>query len=138
MLSPIEKLALGIEGPMRWSGSFELYGQRLPRLSRSADLSELYNWAVFKAKCKICGQFSEESDSNIAVTRLHYEHCARNHGYIFDEGTKFRVKDKDLQEIITKSHEYGLPMPGFDDHTGCIKQYIDSKPVCSVHVGNEL
>jgi len=134
----LESIELNLSSPMRWSESFDLYGERRPRLSRDADLSQLHNWAVFKAKCKVCGEFTPESDSDVQAKRMHFEHCSRKHGYIFDEGTIFRVKDQQLQEIITKSDDYGLPMPGFDDHSSCIRVMSGSKSVCAVHSGNEF
>jgi hypothetical protein len=123
--------------PMRWSDSYEMYGERRPRLTSSADLSDYSNWATFKAKCKLCERFTDETNSSTQAVRWHYEHCSRWHGYVFDQSAVFYSANSELQYIITKSCEFDLPMPGYDDHSKCIKQFKDGKPVCVVHSGNE-
>jgi hypothetical protein len=123
-----------VENPrMQWSESYEMYGERKPYTLKYADLSDFDNYYLFKAKCKICGQFSEVSqDSNEAIFN-HFAHCSRFHGYIFDG--KHPIKDlEDVdQQLIRTAMIFDLPNPGFEDHENCVKQYSSGKIVCAIH-----
>lgn len=132
---------LAIEGPMKWSESYKILGENQGQYALMGDDGPLRRFSScwYHAECLICHESvtKQYQDRSLAVF-WHFMHCARSHNYVFPENeTRFKIEDPDLQYIITKSDEYGLPMPGFDDHSKCIKQYAGEKAVCAVHAGNE-
>jgi hypothetical protein len=141
----LDLLKLQIEAPMLWSESYELHGVRKPVMPANTDLSNHINWAIFKALCKVCNEFSDEFDSGDLAVHAHFEHCSRKHSYVFPENydkAKLPVADRKLQYLIQDCQVYNLPFYGYDDHTDCIMQFRqedDGKRhiVCAVHKGNE-
>ena len=145
----IKKLELEILGnflenprlpPMRWTESYEMYGERRHYVDDRADLSKYENYKLFKACCAICKHFTAKFKSSEAAIHAHYEHCSKDHDYIFSQNyskTRFKVRDETLQAIITASTLFSLPMPGYELHTRCIRQYRGSEIICAVHEGNE-
>lgn len=125
------------------SNSFEIYGKRMSSYDIMANdmVISQYETHMYNAKCKLCGSSSKPIVTSYAKAKhLHFEHCAREHGYIFPDSCDkmmFKVKDETLQAIITASTLFSLPMPGYDLHTRCIRQYNGSEIICVVHEGNE-
>lgn len=106
---------------MTWQNSFELYGNNLTAPN------------TFKAKCKLCGEYSP-SFTEAKYSRLeHFKHCSRFHGYVFDENYDIQPTKGILQRVIIDSMLYDLPLPGYETHKTCVKQYQGSKPVCIIH-----
>lgn len=119
-----------------WSESYAMYGER--KTFYSDDLSNYKNYSKFKAGCNYCGHFTGEFfDSEMAVIE-HFLHCAVEHGYVYSTDAKppLDIVNVKLQEIITLSHKYNLPMPGYDEHKKCVKQYDEDMPLCIAHEGN--
>lgn len=132
----LDLLKLQIEEPLRWVDSYDMYGERT-KAGKSGDPSDFDNYGVFKAKCKLCNKFSQQSKRPEQAKYFHFVHCSREHGYIFDEEQQFKTEDETLQQVIIASQLYGLPLPGYEDHEKCIKQHREGKIVCAVHEGNE-
>lgn len=121
--SKLEILFNRLENPrMTWNDSYALYGQR-------QNLSD----ALFKAKCKVCGEFSESSNEANEAIFNHFAHCSRKHGYIFDENHPIKDFADVDQQLIRSAMLFDLPNPGFENHEGCVKQYYRSKIVCAIH-----
>lgn len=132
----LDLLKLQLQAPMKWSESYEMYGERHIWVDDSYNLSQYKNYAKFKAKCCLCEQLTEPfNDSGMAI-HAHFLHCSEKHGYIFPENYStalFKVENKALQQTIQLAMEYDLPLPGFEDHENCIKQYRNKRIVCIVH-----
>lgn len=135
------ELARRIEGPMRWSESYKVYGEHHGTYTIMGDDQPLEQFTEYSyhAQCLVCAEHqSPWFRSHSEAVFSHFIHCARVHSYIFPESERrLKAEDVELQYIITKSCEFDLPMPGYDDHSRCIKQFKDGKPVCAVHSGNE-
>jgi hypothetical protein len=144
----LQLLKLQIEGPMKWSESYKLYGIRQGSYTLMADDQQVRTFEdnCYYATCLVCDNYRtpEFTDSSSAV-HDHFMHCAGNHGYIFPVGyskDKFKVADRQLQDLIQSCQVYNLPFYGYDDHTDCIMQYRQEEDgkhhvVCAVHKGNE-
>jgi hypothetical protein len=97
------------------------------------------------AECVIC-QVVSMSDTLSGVIEEHFLHYSRKHGAILPQSLftfKFKTADPHLQALIQDAQEFGLPMPGYENHKGCAKFYktgIDGQQfaACAIHVGNEL
>jgi hypothetical protein len=127
---------LGLD-PMYWSDSFLLKGRKQESFNVYGDdaLLRTYRVGVFQTKCKICGEASsaEVIHSHFAVFQ-HFIHCSIRHDYALPHDfIEIRPESEALQDIITKSQLYDLPMPGFDIHANCLKQELDGKLVCVLH-----
>ncbi len=123
-----------LENPqITWSESYEMYGECKSRLRSNVDLSDYQFYNYFKARCKLCGQFSEPDKDSNKARLAHFKHCSREHGYIFLENEEVVTKFSEIQQIIITSMLYDLPFPGYESHTGCVKQYRGNKPVCIIH-----
>jgi hypothetical protein len=136
----LDLLKLQVEEPMRWSESYDMYGERT-FAGKFGDPSDYSNYGKFKAKCKLCEQFSEQFYDSWKAKDAHFMHCAREHGYIFPEDTPaghFYVRDVKLQSAIEIAMLYDFPMPGYEEHKKCIKQRREDKIICVIHEGNEL
>lgn len=130
---------LGLE-PIRWSDSYEMYGERYSHVTDAFDLSRYENYSKFKARCKVCSGFTEQFKSSSDAVHAHFIHCSKTHGYIFPEDYDkklFKVSDRKLQDLIMLCMDYQLPLPEYDFHTFCVKQYVAGKELCVVHEGNE-
>ncbi len=132
----LDLLKLQLQGPLKWSESYEMYGERHIWVSDHYDLSDYNNYAKFKAKCVLCEHLTEQfRDSSMAV-HAHFLHCSEKHGYIFPENYPtqlFKVENKQLQDIIQVAMEYDLPLPGYENHENCIKQRKNNRITCVVH-----
>ncbi len=132
----LDLLKLQLQAPMKWSESYEIYGERHIWVDDFYDLSNSKNYAKFKAKCCLCEQLTEPFKGSAMAVHAHFLHCAENHGYIFPENYStalFKVDNKSLQQIIQLAMEYDLPLPGYEDHENCIKQYRNNHIVCISH-----
>lgn len=88
----------------------------------------------YQAECTFCGLRSAGINSELA-TFQHYVHCSRRHGYVFNEDYPLKIvpNDEALQDTITKSMLYDLPLPGYAIHDNCIKQQVEGRVVCVLH-----
>lgn len=133
--------ALAIEGPMKWSESYEIQGINQGSYTLMGDDGPLrdYSDCWYFANCLICKNHETKmvGEQTVAIF-LHFYHCAQHHDYIFPQNEEtIQTNDPELQKVISIADEYGLPMPEYDDHSNCIKQYRNNRPVCVVHSGNE-
>lgn len=116
-----------------WPDSYDMYGERRTRVAAHMDLSDYRCYSYFKAKCKLCGEFSETSSDSDEAIFNHFAHCSRKHGYVFDEDHPIKdLADVD-QQIIRSAMLFDLPNPGFENHGDCVKQYCRGKVVCAIH-----
>lgn len=133
--------ALALEGPMKWSETYKIQGINQGSYTLMGDDSPVrkYSDCWYFANCLICKNHETKmvGEQSVAIF-LHFYHCAKMHRYIFPENEEtIQTYNPELQKVISTAHEYDLPMPEYDDHTNCIKQYRNNKPVCVVHTGNE-
>lgn len=132
----LRQFSLGIQA-IKWSDSFEMYGERSPA-GQWGNPSDYKSYNKFKAKCKLCDSFTEITKYSDVAKSDHFFHCAKEHGYIYPESSSVvvLVEDPVFQAIIQDSQIYELPMPGFDDHSRCIKQYKGAVVLCIKHENN--
>lgn len=125
--------------PMAWADSFDMYGERKPH-RRHADASDYGNYHLFKACCKMCGNFTKEYRNSDDARMEHRMHCSRKHGYIFPTMplALFQVSDRNLQDMIITCMQYDLALiPEYSMHDNCVRMQMEDKIVCVVHEGNE-
>jgi hypothetical protein len=135
----LEDLETQLE-PVRWAESYEMYGERKPNVDDRCDLSRYRYYSKFKARCKICGEFTKEARDSNDARFWHFLHCSKVHGHVFPEDytAAFKVSDPKLQEMIMTSMLYDLYLPSmYADHDDCVRKYCKGKVVCVIHSGNE-
>ena len=114
-----------LESPrLTWNESYDLKGMR------SGFEVEQY-W--FYAICKLCNSSSEDCDTAFDAKIEHFKHCSRQHSYVFPENSPVQGAKTTLQEIIIGSMLYDLPLPGYEDHKNCVKQFKGDRIVCIEH-----
>lgn len=123
--------------PTLWSESYSVLGQNLGSTTIFADDNPIRSQQRFNylVKCKLCSAEHEYNSKSVAVI-YHFVHCSKEHGYVFPEDSHDLLiisNNELLQSIIIDSQLYGLSMPGYNDHEGCIKQFRQGKPVCILH-----
>lgn len=89
---------------------------------------------LYQAECPVCHIRNCGYDSEHALFN-HLIHSAKKHSYIFEEDYPLSItaQDADLQQAITLSMLYGLPMPGYETHLQCLQQFREGKVVCILH-----
>jgi hypothetical protein len=138
----LQLLKTQLEGPMLWSESYEIKGIHQGTYQLIGDGRPLgqYSDSWYYATCLICNDHNtKQYGTKNEACHQHFYHCAEQHRYVFPEGDEatFLVEDKQLQQAIMLAMEHDLPMPGYEDHSNCIRQHRDSKQICVVHTGNE-
>jgi hypothetical protein len=142
-MNELDFFALQIQGPMLWTESYEIRGMHEGNYTLIADGRPVkqFNQYWYIARCLIChNNETEQFSDQVAAKYQHFVHCCREHDYVFPgDAAKsfFQVDNQLLQDAIIASIEHDLPMPGFEDHSKCVKQHRDSKVVCVIHAGNE-
>ena len=130
------RLYYGIK-PIRWSESYQIIAQNQDQWVVYGDDRPIlsYKSGIYTTRCKICRRIDAQlqTSSDLAVFD-HFIHCALEHDYTLPaDYVKILPDDELLQQAITKSHLYGLPMPGYDTHITCLKQEIEEKSICVLH-----
>lgn len=115
-------------------GGYTIYADDIP--------IQKYTSCWYTAQCLVCNSYETWSTENSPeAVRAHFMHCAREHGYVFPEmqvtDTYFPVADKQLQHIIILAMEHKLPLPEYEEHSSCVRQYRQGKEICVIHAGNE-
>lgn len=94
------------------------------------------NFSIY-AECRAC-DFVSIGDTAYDARRDHYTHCAKVHCYVLPESYgKVKVHDETLQQAIIAAMLYDLPLPEYDNHSGCIRQMLGDVIVCAQHRGNQ-
>lgn len=130
--------------PVAWPDSYKLYGERHGSYNNYADgrIIGQYHEDYYFAECRFCGDVTKICPDRLSAVDEHFKHCSLAHNYVYPYDKQLKVHDRGLQDFIRLAQEYGLPIPWIDNHSECIKQYIqltDGSQIvgCGIHKGNK-